>query len=386
MMAKPTTLLLACCGLACVTTVATANPTAMMVRHGPNHLYINMRTGNRVVSSGSTPPGGFTGLHVFINEDYSMNGDMFWMLDDPARTGTIPAFGTEGADWGDIHFDTLITELSVGYCTMSGLEVAPATSLPGFSMLNWFYDCDGGYGDSSAVPTAVILLSSAPAAHFTTGASCWIVTFDFDPLPLTEIGDTDGTANGVSTGSNLGGDNQGCDKDDTDGNPKGDFGWSYTFIQGQAESRGVTGPYLVLPASYGVGEDDHFPTGGSGNARGVDDAVSWYATPTDSVTLAARSGFIGTFNFGGWPTHPYASLYIGLYGILACTLADYNDDGFIDGSDSSDFLRDYALCAGCSLPVTCPPAVFDKLDRYNLDGCVDWNDIAAFFDIFGRCR
>ncbi|MBX3360033.1 MAG: hypothetical protein KF705_01130 [Phycisphaeraceae bacterium] len=381
MMAKPTTLLLACCGLACVTTAAAADPTAMMTRHGPKYLYVNMRTGERVVSTGTTPPGGFKGFGVFINEDYSMNGDMFWKLDDPARTGTIPAFGTEGADWGDVLFDTLVTEVTVGYCTMSGLEVAPATSLPGFTMINWFYDCDGGgSGGLSAVPAAGIMLMSAPAAYFTTGASCWIVTFDFDPYYFTEIGDTDGTANGVTTGTNINGDNQGCDLDDTDGNPLGDFGWSYTFIQGQAESRGATGPYLVLPVSDSVFEDDDgIPTGGGGNAKGVVDAVSWYMTP--------RSGYIGTFNFGVWQTgHPYASLYLGLYGIQACSLADYNSDGSIDGSDVTDFLADYALCAGCILPASCSPAVFDKLDRYNPDGCVDLNDIMAFFDIFGRCR
>lgn len=382
------------CGLAGVAAEA-QGPAPSAEARPAGHLYINMRTGERVYTlsadgGGGGGVGGDTqraGPGIFLNNDYITNGNLFWSMDDPARTGSIPPFGTEGADWGDMPFDMVIDGIGVAYATDSAIEIAPVLALPGFTLINWFYDCDNGRNDPSAVPTAAIMLTSAPAAFFPTGYTGWFITYDFAPNAFAEFGDTDGTAASPATGQfKVNGPFLGCDKDDTDGTPWSDFGWSYTFIQNQTASRRVTGPYLVLPQyASASGEDDLFVTGGGGNAHGVADDVDWYTTPTNATTLAPRSGHLGTFNFGGWPPNPYASLYIGLYGYDPCALADYNNDAIPDILDILDLFSDFSICQGCTIPAACPPAVFAKLDRYNPDGCVDILDLLEFFSLFGHC-
>lgn len=375
-------------GLACGSAAAEP-PTLLSAEARPaGHLYINVRTGERVVTLFEDGGQGSVraGPGLFINDDYLSNGNLFWSMDDPSRTGGIPPFGTEGADWGDMVFDRVIDGIGVAYATDSAIEIAPQLALPGFTLINWFYDCDGGNNHPAAVPTAAIMLTSAPAAFFPTGYTGWFITYDFAPYAFAEFGDTDGTAASPATGtSKVNGAFLGCDHDDTDGNPWSDFGWSYTFIQNQTASRRVAGPYLVLPQYAAVQEDDLLATGGGGNAHGVDDDVDWYTTPTNAGTLAPRSGHLGTFNFGGWPANPYASLYIGLYGYDPCAFADYNNDGIPDILDILDLFSDFSVCQGCTPTAACPPAVFAKLDRYNPDGCVDILDLLEFFTLFGHC-
>lgn len=355
---------------------------ASQARHA-GHVYVNVRTGERVFTPASTGTSR-AGDGIFVNEDNAANGNFFWGIDNPTRTGTIQAFGSEGSDSGDIPFNTVVDGLVVGYATNAGLEIAPVSTLPGFTMINWFYDNDGGIGDLAGVPAFGLLLSSAPGAYFSSGFTGWTFTFDFAPDSIGELGDNDGTATGAFQ---INGPNQGVDKDDTDGNPKADFGWAYTFIQGQAESKGTTGPYLVLPYSADVLEDDELLTGAGGNADGVHDRFSYWATPTDPNTGDAHTGLYGgNFWFGGWPAAPYASFMIGIYGTAGgggpdCGPADYNGDTNVDVLDFLDFLDDYGACDG--FPTPC--GSFGNPDMYNPDDFVDILDFLGFFDIFGQC-
>lgn len=361
---------------------------ALNFRHA-GHVYVNMRTGERVVTLGA-PAGGTSrfGDGVFVNQDNAANGNFFFGNDNPTRAPTIPALGSEVGDWGDIPFNTVVDGIGLGYATNAGLEIAPVSSLPGFTLIQWYYDCDGGLAASEvAVPAAGLALSSAPGAYFSTGFTGWTFTFDFEPTTqgyFFEIGDNDGSASGAFQ---INGPNQGCDLDDTDGNPKADFGWGYTFIQGQTQSKGTTGPYLVLPASADIIEDDDFPTGGGGNADGVRDVFTWWTTPTNPNTAAPRTGRFGNYWFGGWPTNPYASFMMTMYGTAGgggnpCDAADYNGDTEVDIQDFLDFFGDYGPCEFQTTP--CPDALFD-VDRYNPDGFVDIQDFLGFFDIFGQC-
>lgn len=351
------------------------------------HVYVNMRTGERVFTpAGQSSGTSRFGTGIFVNEDSTSNGNYFFGIDNPTRTGTIPALGTEGETGGDIPFNSQIDGLVMGYATNAGLEIAPVSSLPGFTAIMWFYDNSNANNSTTAVPAAGLALSSAPGAYFSAGFTGWTFTFDFGTGAYAwEMGDNDGSAAGWP--NQINGANQGVDFDDTDGNPKADFSWGYTFIQGQAESIGTTGPSLVLPASADILEDDDFPTGAGGNADGADDGFDWWATPTDPNTAALHTARIGGFWFGGWPSGPYAQFKVGLYGEVAgggpdCSSADYNGDTIVDIQDFLDFFGDYGPCEFQSMP--CPDAIFDP-DQYADDDFIDIQDFLGFFDIFGQC-
>lgn len=352
------------------------------------HVYINMRTGERVFtpagqSGGTSRAGG----GIFVNEDSAANGNYFFGLDNPTRVNaSIPALGTEGETGGDIPFNSQIDGLVMGYATNAGLEIAPVSSLPGFTAIMWFYDNSNGNNSVGAVPAAGVALSSAPGAYFSSGFTGWTFTFDFGTGAYQwEMGDNDSSA--AAWPFQINGSNNGADFDDTDGSPKADFSWGYTFIQGQAESKGTTGPYLVLPYSADILEDDEFLTGAGGNADGANDRFDWWRIPTDPNTAALHSSRIGGFWFGGWPASPYAQFMIGLYGEVAgggpdCGPADYNGDTIVDIQDFLDFFGDYGPCE--FQPMPCADAVFDP-DMYADDDFIDIQDFLGFFDIFGQC-
>jgi len=342
------------------------------------HVYVNARTGERTITTVSGTSR--MGPGVFINEDTASNGNFFWGMDNP--TATFPSggqrIGGEGSDWGDLDFDTFIDGYTTAYATN---VFAGTTSVPGYTLINWWYDCDNGFGDVSAAPVWGIGLSSIAGGDPTlppTLFAGWIYTVDLAGTGIEfELGDTDGSFTGVLGGFT------GCDKDDTDGNPKNDFGWSYIFVQDHGLPLGTCGPFLVLPASADIFEDDVFVTGATGNADGVDDAFDLYSLPNGFL----REVYEGTLWFGGWVPGggvPYASFYMGLYGGGGgdpCAAADYNGDTTVDILDFLDFFDDYGTCDGSPAPC----GSFGDPDQYNPDGFVDILDFLGFFDIFGQC-
>jgi len=337
------------------------------------YVYVNARTGERTVTHARPNSRGFY-PPIWINEDTASNGDAWFALDDYDTDPMNPVFGEEAKDWGDIEFDSLVDGYTAAYVSNVGPAAGPPnTAVPGYTLINWWYDNDNGFGDISSVPVWGVGVSSIPGGDGSGGFAGWVLTLDLAGASIPfELGDTDGSFTGVS------GSMTGNDKDDTDGCPKNDFAWSYAFDQsGLAPAdQGVCGPFLVLPASADIAEDDAFPTGATGNADGVDDAFDLY----DNTGV-----YVGTFNFGGWVpmgATPYASLFMGLYGQIGpdCCVADYNGDTVIDIQDQLDFFDDYGTCE--NMPAPC--GSFGNPD-INGDTTVDFVDQLDFLDVYGQC-
>lgn len=346
------------------------------------HVYVNARTGERTI----TPVGGTSrmGPGVWINEDSASNGNFFWGMDNP--TATFPTLGGtriggEASVWGDLEFDTFIDGYTTAYATN---VFAGTTSVPGYTLINWWFDCDNGFNDVSAIPVWGIGLSSINGGDPTlppTLFAGWIYTVDLAGTGLEfEMGDTDGTFTGLAGLSSTG-----CDKDDTDGSPKNDFSHSYIFVQNHGLALGTCGPFLVLPASADAAEDDNFPTGATGNADGAFDAFDLWKAPNGFL----REQYDSTRFFGGWPAGPYAQFHMGMYGNAAgggCPdfdLADYNGDTLVDVLDFLDFLDDFGTCENQPTPCT---STGNDADEYNPDGFIDILDFLNFFDLFGQCE
>lgn len=349
------------------------------------YVYINARTGERVVTT--TKSANRMGPGIFLNGDSASNGNFFWGIDNPTQNfpssvGGGVRIGAEASDWGDLAFDTIIDGYTVAYATL----LTGVNGIPGYTLINWWYDCDNGYGDAAAVPVHGIGITSIagndPTLH-PDHAAGWIYTIDLAGSGAEfELGDTDGSYIGATGLSSTG-----CDKDDTDGNPLNDFSWSYIFDQsGTGLPLRICGPYLVLPQYASLNEDDlSLLTGSTAiNTFGVEDALDLYKSPSGLL----REQHAGTYTFGGWSPGgaiPYASFWMELFGTLGgginpCPPADHNNDGAIDILDFLDFIADFNACDG--LPAPC--GTFGDAD-INGDGIVDLLDFLDFFDAFSQC-
>jgi hypothetical protein len=370
---------LACSSIAHADDPTLAPDAPIRARIG-GYVYINARTGERTVSTSPSPTRDDSFPH-FVNEDSSSNGYWFWGMDNPTQTfpttvGGGQRIGGEAASWGDVAFDTRIDAFVFGYATY--LLCAPVEPLENLDMTMWWYDCDAGDNSLEAVPVVGITiedLNGGDCTFFTDAITGWIYTIDVAGTGLEfEIGDTDGSFTGITGASSTG-----CDKDDTDGSPKADFGWSYVFDQSETGiPLGIIGPFLVLPASADTHEDDHMPTGASGNADGVPDQFDFYKNPSGGL----RELHAGTYNFGGWPAQPYSSFHLGLYGPTGpdCTPADFNADTIVDVLDFLDFIDDFGSCE--NQPAPCGSTADADLTG---DTIVDILDFLRFFDLFGQC-
>jgi hypothetical protein len=353
------------------------------------HVYINVSTGERTVTRTSPAT---RSMDIFENQDIESNGSQYWAMDNPTLTfptsvGGGPRVGGLATDWGDIAFDTHIDSVRFAYATMVG----SGESVPGYTISINFHDCDNGFNDVSAVPAWRMEfhdISGWDPTLPTDVAAAWIYTIDLENSMLDfELGDTDLRCDCdcecgiVPTGG-------GCDKDDTDGNPKNDFGWGYLFDQsGTGLPLALCGPMLVLPASADIIEDDHNPTGASGNADGVADAFDFYKG-YNTLPLPwgsrDRGPYVTSYWNGGWPANPYASFYLGLSNNASvnCAPSDYNADGFVDILDFLDFTDDFGACENQPTPCT---STGNDPDIYNPDGFIDIIDFLNFFDLFGQC-
>jgi len=368
----------ACSAFATEPQIETANQVVLK-----GHIYVNARTGERTVNPINS--NNRMGAPVWQNEDSASNGNFFWGMDNPTATfptsvGGGQRIGGEASNWGDLEFDTFID----GYTTAYATAVFDGTSsIAGFSIINWWFDCDDGFNDISAIPVWGIGLSSIAGGDPTLGSTLfagWIYTVDLAGTGFEfEMGDTDGTFTGLAGLSSTG-----CDKDDSDGSPENDFSYSYIFVQNQAAPLATTGPFLVLPALACNFEDDGIATGATGNAQGDDDAFDFWKAPNGFL----RELYAATFWFGGWPAAPYAAFWMGMYGGSGggCpdfALADYDGDTEVGILDFLAFLDDFGTCE--NQPTPCTATGFDA-DIYNPDGFIDILDFLTFFDLFGQCE
>jgi hypothetical protein len=333
------------------------------------HVYVNVRTGERVVTIGQDAPTGTrsTSLGHFVNE-VTEPRLAFYSVQNQSTASEY----REAADWGDVAFDTRIDLVKFAYGT--GIPADASLVVPGLGLDLWLFDCDNGSTQSSAIPLALVSIADLQGHSASSGTSIWYYSIDLDGSGLEfEIGDTDGSYTGVT-----GVPSTGCDLDDLDGSPLADFGWSYLFRQDQATEKGAIGPVLVLPGS----DDEDIPPGmlSESNAVGVKDMIEVYRNPT----AGPREIFQSSLFFGGWfpgSTIPYASFYIGLYGPEAvCAGADYNHDASVDVLDFLDFIADFSTCDGQPSPC----GGFGDPDL-NQDGVTDVLDLLDFLQLFDQC-
>ncbi len=334
------------------------------------HVYINLRTGERIVTPAGMPGGSLRSVlePIFLNEDTLSNGNLFFGLDTPTRTNA------EMLCWGDLPFDSRVDAFKFSYAT----NIAPDSEQQtmGLDAVLWWFDCEHNAHPISFVPLFGITIEDLNGTPDPGLFGSWIYTVDLSGTGLEfEIGDTDGSYTGAS-----GVPSTGCDKDDTDGSPLADFSWSYQFRQNQAGPLGTIGPALALPDNHSVfGEDDLLPTGGDGMARGVPDRFAWYLNPAGGTReqLVSYRMF-----FGGWPSGSYASTYTGLYVNAGpdCSIANYNSDDEVDILDFLDFLDDFGDCEN-------QPAPCGSVSDADLTGdtIVDILDFLEFFEYFGVC-
>lgn len=365
-------------------------PDAPMPVQLAGYVYLNVRTGERVVSA--APSTHRASPAIFSNIDSLSNNNFFWGFDNPTYTfpttvappGT-PRLGAEVSDWGDLQFDTVIDGYSFAYA--QGYMWYPEIELDGFNVTHWWYDCDNGRGHAGAIPVQGLTVSNLFAGQIHPNPplfSGWIYVIDLAGTELVfELGDTDGTYAGITGQTSTG-----CDKDDTDGSPLNDFSYSYTFDQSQTGlPPAIVGPFLVLPQfAARLGEDDlSTPTGSESELTyGVEDGLDMWYRPNGLL----HEVFVQTYNFGGWNPStgvPYASFYMELFGTLGgginpCPPADHNNDGSIDILDFLDFIDDFSVCDG--LPAPC--GTYGDAD-INGDGLVDILDFLDFFNAFSQC-
>jgi hypothetical protein len=307
------------------------------------YVYVNAATGEVVKTTGASR---FTELY-WQNDDIAGSCNFFYGQDRPTRdtvaTGRVK-FGSMVVDWGDVAGGSFTDGYDVAYASNIGCDTL-GSGVAGFNMVNVFLDdYDGEIDPGGAGATALIgfILEGIAGGDCTLGTALfagWIYTVDLE-----------GSGNEFTLdGQNL----------DSDG--LHDFGIGYTFEQGQAEPKGIVGPFLVRP----------FSLGGLGDATGVVDAIDWFNQPD-------FTDYVGAFWFGGGDCaipQPYASFLLNLYGTEGggggCDAIDYNEDGIIDFGDYLEFLNRFDAQ--------------DPSADLNGDSIIDFGDYLEFLNLFDAC-
>lgn len=314
------------------------------------HVYINLRTGERVVTPAGDPGGAQRSVlePVFINEDFGSNGNFFFGVDSPTRSNH------DVVCVGEIAFDTRVDAFKFAYATDIAPDNGPQTM--GLNAVLWWFDCDDASFGSTFVPLFGIVIENLNGGTAPPAFNQWIYLVDLSGTGYEfEIGDSDGSYTGAS-----GIPSTGCS---TDGDELANFGWAYQFNQNQSGAAGTIGPTMAVPGNSELGIDDRFVM---------------YSNPNGGV----RENRIGSFWLGGWPMGPYASTLTGLYRNAGpdCSIADYNNDAEVDVLDFLDFLDDFGACEN-------QPAPCGSVSDADLTGdtIVDILDFLEFFKYFGVC-
>ncbi len=297
--------------------------------HQIGHLYINLKTGERVM----TPYGERSGPDVWNNDDGAVCGNFFYGVDRPTRSTTDPRprFGGSINSVGDVriafhHSDSeRIDGLRLGTASV-GVKSTNTTShaCAGLDVIMFFYQSDDANGetpDTRAEHVRTIRIADIPAEEGSGNA--WAMTVDLE-----------------ASGENfrLGG-------PDLDGDHRPDFGWGMSFVQQQSLSdginsaKGILGPWLAAPAGF-VNE---LGVASTSTATTVPNRLHWYSPVTFDASGRpedrSHQSFIGSYSFGTpSSTNPYASPYLVLRGGVCTPRADFNGDGFLDFMDFDDFV------------------------------------------------
>jgi len=314
------------------------------------HVYVNSKTGERVILNGFEPR---EGPERWNNRDSTNNGNFFSGIDSPTRSTTSarPRFGAEVLDTGDIAGGVGVGALVDGFRLSYATDIPGVTTdaeVPGLNMVIWFYDNDNSNlaNDTRATPVA--------------------------GFGIADLNGTQGTFNSWSFTIDLaGGDEFQLGDQDLDGDGKLDFGWSTTYRQTQTGAKGTIGPTLVLPGGYSY-------TNGitsTSTSSGVNNGWEWFAPLSFNSSGQSSPGhqtFLASTSTAWSPTfdptaagfaQPFISTAIILFGAEACA-ADFNGDGFLDFTDFDDFV--FAFEGG------------DPSADFNQDGFLDFTDFDEF--------
>ena len=356
-----TSLLLALAGS---TSIAAARPDVAAAQdlfpvHRVDHLYINLKTGERVM----TPYDDRAGPGVWNNDDSAVCGNFFYGIDRPTRATTDPRprFGGSINSVGDVriafqHSDSQrIDGLGIGTASV-GVKSTNTTAheCAGLDVILFFYQSDNANGaapDTQAEHVRTFTIRDIPAEEGTGNG--WQFTFDL-------------SSSGIDF--RLGG-------PDLDGDQRPDFGWGMSFVQGQSltdginSAKGIIGPWLVAPAGF-VNE---LGVASTSTATNVPNRLHWYSAVTfDSSGQPqdrSHQSFIGSYDFGTpSSTNPFASPYLILRGVLCTPPADFNGDGFLDFTDFDDFVVAFE--------------VGDPSADFNQDHFLDFTDFDDFVAAF----
>lgn len=239
------------------------------------HIYINLATGERVVTRvGARPvqPRGASGSHaVWLASDGATCPDggavgTVGLVDrpdlDPSDQYYPIATGALRLDWGDIAFDTVVDSISLTY--YSAHDDPDGAGVEGFGATWHWFDNDSGYNYCGIhrLPVHKITLSNLPGGPGNSALGGWAITLDlagdFDEPQTFELGDTDGDPQGAAFHYPFGG-------FDFDGDGLHDFSYAVEFHQpgtmdfdgdgmpnGDPGNTARTGVRLVTPRGQAV--------------------------------------------------------------------------------------------------------------------------------------
>lgn len=320
--------------------------------HRIGHLYINLKTGERVM----TPYDDRAGADYWNNDDGAVCGNFFYGVDRPTRptTDPRPRFGASVNAVGDISgplgLGATIDGLGIGTASL-GIKSTDTTNhaCAGLDLLIFFYnddDANGAIPDTRAEIVFSKSIADIPAEEGTRNA--WTFTIDLAGGNEFTLGD-----------------------DDLDGNRKLDFGWGIAMVQGQSladginSAKGVCGPFLAAPSGF----INELGVASVSTSSGVPNRLHWYSPVTfDSSGLPqdrSHQSFIGSYDFGvPTSTNPFASTYLVLQGPCVGCMFDFNNDCFVDFLDFDDFVLAFELG--------------DVASDINADGFLDFNDFDDF--------
>lgn len=313
--------LLAIAGMASIAIASDVLPA-----HVAGHLYINMKTGERVM----TPFNGRAGVEIWKNDDDAVCGSFFYGVDRPTRslTDPRPRYGASVNNVGDVRgrpgVGVLIDGLGFGTAT-SGVKSTNTTthSCAGFDLLAFFYDNDDANGtapDSLARFNHSVVVRNIAAEEGTSNA--WRFTVDLAGDGAFMLGDRDLDHSGAL-----------------------DFGWGLSLRQGQSltdginSGKGIAGPLLAAPGNF---VNELFVPSKS-TSLGVANRLHWYSAVTFDASGnpqdRSAQNFIGSYGFGAASSsNPYSSTYLVMYGPCVFCNADFNGDCFVGSADFDAFV------------------------------------------------
>jgi hypothetical protein len=386
------------------------------------HIYFNMATGERVVTTlhdATSPANDLSGDSIWASlvrnqcADEGFTTEYFFGVDNNSGYSTLSSDIT-CLDFGDIALDTVVDMVHISWASAHH-DVDSDSDGVGDGVVGlggeWIY-WDADNGRESNVSTRLPLISlqfiDLPA-NINGGGMLTSYTADIDlagsfSSSMTfEIGDSDGVSdaaffhNNVDTNSDGIGDGvsiANADRDfdgnpdsDLDGDGLFDWAWSVRFAQpGTRDLDGdgeIDGDYAdslhTIGINFGAGEGTAIDNGDGtwawdlntsdvDAANGQEDAYALFAPPNaDGEILHA-----GFFWFGGLACidengyTPGASFEHQLFGPggPVCCCADFNHDGSLNFFDISAFLKAYS--AG------------DLGADFTADGTLNFFDISAF--------